>query len=97
MRLSRRIQNSIKKSIYNSFGDVDIYLFGSRVDDAKKSGDIDLAIDTKISKEEFKANKIKFLVSMVKMGLDLKIDLVKYNQDDSLFGKEISNNSIRIN
>ena len=97
MRLSRRIQNSIKKSIYDSFGDVDIYLFGSRVDDAKKGGDIDLAIDTKISKEEFKANKIKFLVSMVKMGLDLKIDLVKYNQDDSLFEKEISNNSIKIN
>ena len=96
MRLSRRIQNSIKKSIYNSFG-VDIYLFRSRVDDEKKGGDIDLAIDTKISKEEFKANKIKFLVSMGKMGLDLKIDLVKYNQDDSLFEKEISNNSIKIN
>ena len=96
MRLSSRLKNSIIKSIYNSFGNVDIYLFGSRVDDTKKGGDIDLAIDTAMSKKEFKANKIKFLVSMLKMGLDLKIDLVKYNQDDVLFSNEIHNNSVRI-
>ena len=36
MRLSNRIVDIIKKSVQNSFGDVDVYLFGSRVDDEKK-------------------------------------------------------------
>lgn len=49
-----------------------------------------------MSKNEFKANKIKFLVSMLRMGLDLKIDLVECNQDDALFRNEISDNNVRI-
>ena len=40
MRLSGRIVKTIKKSIKESFGDVDAYLFGSRVDDMKAGGDI---------------------------------------------------------
>jgi len=96
MRLSNRILNIIKQCIYNSFGDVKVYLFGSRADDTKKGGDIDLAIDTCISSEEFKNKKIKFLTSMIRLGFELKIDLVRYKNDDRLLCQEIKNNSIRI-
>jgi len=38
MRLSNRIHQIIKKNAINSFGHVNIYLFGSRTDDTKKGG-----------------------------------------------------------
>lgn len=96
MRISVRMQNMIKESIFKSFGDVSVYLFGSRADNTKKGGDIDLAIDCNISNEEFKKSKIKFITTMIRLGFDFKIDLVKYNQDDSLLNNEIQNNSIKL-
>ena len=42
MRLSDKYINTIKKYFFDIFGEGDIYLFGSRVDDTKKGGDIDL-------------------------------------------------------
>ncbi|RKZ54037.1 MAG: nucleotidyltransferase domain-containing protein [Candidatus Parabeggiatoa sp. nov. 2] len=96
MRLSNRIHNIIKKNSISSFGDVNIYLFGSRTDDAKKGGDIDIAIDTNISKEEFKALKIKFITSLVKLGFDLKIDVVQYKNSDKLLADEIKNTMIKL-
>jgi len=76
MRLSKRIQNIIKKAVFENFGDVKVYLFGSRTDDTKKGGDIDIAIDTQIDKEEFRKKKIQFFVSLLRVDFDLKIDLV---------------------
>ena len=96
MRLSNRIVDIIKKSVKSSFGDVDVYLFGSRVDDEKKGGDIDLAIDVDISKNDFRERKIKFISSMLRFGFDLKIDLVQYKQSDIFFANEINSNSIKI-
>ncbi len=96
MRLSNRLQKIIKESISKSFGEVAIYLFGSRTDSTKRGGDIDLAIDCNIGNDEFKKNKIKFITNMIKAGFDLKIDLVKYNNDDTLLNNEIKNNSIRL-
>ena len=94
MRLSSRMVKTIKKSINESFGDVDTYLFGSRVDDAKAGGDIDIAVDIKSSRIEFRKKKINFLISMMKSNLDLKIDLVKFNNNDKLLSKQINNNAI---
>jgi hypothetical protein len=62
----------------------------------KSGGDIDLAIDCDIPNEEFKKNKIKFITNMLKRGFDLKIDLVKYTQDDELLNSEIQKNNIRL-
>jgi uncharacterized protein len=44
MRLSRNEIDIIKKSILSEDKDAEIYLFGSRVDDNKKGGDIDILI-----------------------------------------------------
>jgi len=60
MRLSKRIINILQNNIKKSFGDVNIYLFGSRTDDNKRGGDIDLAIETNISKQEFRKRNLYF-------------------------------------
>ena len=41
MRLSKRYIEVIKKYFKEFFENGEIYLFGSRVDDSKKGGDID--------------------------------------------------------
>jgi len=97
MRLSNRIKNIILKSVKNSFGDVGCYLFGSRVDDTKIGGDIDIAIDVNYDSKEFRKNKILFLKSMMIFGYDdLKIDLVSYNTTDKLLYSEIQKNNIKL-
>ncbi len=48
MRLSHDQQQLIKKTVASIVGpDSRVWLFGSRVDDAKRGGDIDLLIETK--------------------------------------------------
>ncbi len=79
MRLSEHYINTIKKYFYEFFKEGDIYLFGSRVDDNKKGGDIDLYLVLKNHKNLFE-KKIKFL-SRIKRELgEQKIDIV-FNLD----------------
>jgi len=79
MRLSKKYINVIKKHFYNSFHRGEIYLFGSRVDDSKKGGDIDLYLVLEEPIDLFK-KKIEFL-SRIKRELgDQKIDVV-FNTD----------------
>ena len=96
MRLSKRLQQIIKQSSLVSFGDVGVYLFGSRVDDDKTGGDIDIAIDDNLSQDEFFKKKIIFLSSMVRSGLDLKIDVVQYKTTDKLLYSEIRNHCVKL-
>ena len=83
--------------ILESFGEVDIYLFGSRTDDSKKGGDIDIAVDVDLTREEFKQQKLKFLIALIKQGLELKIDIVPYKSSDNLLNDEISKSGYKIN
>ena len=81
MRLSQRYIDVIKSRFKEFFNDGDIYLFGSRVDDSKKGGDIDLYLVLQEHKNLFE-KKIKFL-SRVKRELgEQKIDIV-FNQDQN--------------
>jgi predicted nucleotidyltransferase len=45
MRLTNQEIRDIKESFHRVFGTGKIYLFGSRVDDSSKGGDIDLFIE----------------------------------------------------
>ena len=80
MRLDNIVLNKIKEAIYDSFGEVKIYLFGSRVDDTKKGGDIYIAIDTNLASKKFRRRKIKFLTNLFKKDFHLKIDIVNMNR-----------------
>jgi predicted nucleotidyltransferase len=97
MRLSDRIQKLIVDGIRKSFGDTEIYLFGSRTDENRKGGDIDIALVLNINKDEFRKKKIQFKKYLFQKGYDLKIDLLQWNEDiDNLLQKEIETNHIRL-
>ena len=81
MRLSKDYQKIIKEKFKEFFKDGDIYLFGSRVDDNKKGGDIDLYLVVKNHINLFE-KKLKFL-SRVKRELgEQKIDII-FNTDNT--------------
>jgi predicted nucleotidyltransferase len=81
MRLSQRYIEVIQKYFNQIFQHGDIYLFGSRVDDTKKGGDIDLYLVLKEHTHLFE-KKIKFL-SRIKRELgEQKIDVI-FNTDSS--------------
>lgn len=46
MRLTPKEQNAIREAIYSQDPTAEVYLFGSRVDDSRRGGDIDLYIET---------------------------------------------------
>ena len=58
MRLSTKEIEIIKDKVKIIFGEAIIYLFGSRIDDTKRGGDIDLYVIPKVNDELFK-KKIK--------------------------------------
>jgi len=79
MRLSHNEINEIKAVTYLIFGaNALVTLFGSRIDDSKKGGDIDLLIkcNETISRDELYALKLKFLVQLKKRIGDQKIDVL---------------------
>ena len=79
MRLNPYEIDSIKRSFQTTFQSGEIYLFGSRVDDTKKGGDIDLYIITD-DKDKVK-RKINFLTNLQNLIGEQKIDVVlNYDQ-----------------
>jgi len=87
MRLSKKYVDTIKFYFKEIFNDGDIYLFGSRVDDHKKGGDIDLYLVLNEKKNMFE-NKIKFLARLKRVLGEQKIDII-FNQDaDRLIEQE---------
>jgi len=88
MRLSLHDAASVVKLKNKYFGEQSkIYLFGSRVDDQKKGGDIDLYLKKEPSPEDYK-NKIAFLVELGNTIGDQKIDLVLSGKKDRLIDRQ---------
>jgi len=87
VRLSPRYIEVIKKYFQEFFQNGEIYLFGSRIDDSKKGGDIDLYFVLQEHTNLFE-KKIKFL-SRIKRELgDQKIDIVFNTDNTRLIEKE---------
>ena len=94
MRLPESLHKAILRTAQKSFGDVKVYLFGSRVFDDKIGGDIDLAIDIDVPYEEFRAKKAQFLALLMREGYDLNFDIVPYRHKDPSFRAEIETHAI---
>jgi len=92
MRLNKFEQNAIKQTFEEVFEVGEIYLFGSRVNNEKKGGDIDLYIKTKT--ENFQRKKITFLVKLKKLIGDQKIDVVLAKSPQSPIDKVALSNGI---
>jgi len=88
MRFPQEQADYIKNNIQRYLPKSDVYLFGSRVDDQKKGGDIDILI---IADEKLKLDqKIAVKISFYKKFGEQKIDIVSFTKDeDSNFKKLI--------
>jgi len=75
MRLSSEVTCVIQDAFVQVFERGDLYLFGSRVDDARKGGDIDLYVDTE-NREHMGEKRIEFLTRIKREIGDQRIDLV---------------------
>jgi predicted nucleotidyltransferase len=95
MRLSEYEVKSIKESFLSVFKEGTISLFGSRVDDAKKGGDIDLYIQTPKEKATLE-NKIKFLVMLKEKIGEQKIDVVLAKDSSKLIEKEALRTGLKL-
>jgi len=78
MRLSPEQQSAIRAASLASFNEgVRVWLFGSRVDDNKRGGDIDLLIQPAPSAtDHLFARKIRFLTRLEQVLGERKIDVV---------------------
>jgi predicted nucleotidyltransferase len=81
MRLSQPIYSSIKNRIQQSIPDADVFLFGSRVNDFGKGGDIDLLLLTDERLPLVFMNRIRRLI-LNDIG-EQKIDLVNFKKTDN--------------
>ena len=86
MRLSTNEINLIKNKVNIIFGETIIYLFGSRIDDGKKGGDIDLYIISEVNEDLFK-KKIK-LKTILEDLLFKPVDIVIAKDENRLIEKE---------
>lgn len=86
MRLTDNDKKAIKETFFEIFEDGKIYLFGSRVDDTKRGGDIDLYISPS-SKTRLASKKIDFLVALKQKIGEQKIDVVIDRGKNNLIGE----------
>lgn len=91
--LSNTEKTTLIEATQRCFGSsVRIWLFGSRADDEKHSGDIDLYIETDESLDIFRA-KLDFIANIRTTFGDQKIDLIVRNTSQAV--KPIERQSMR--
>ncbi len=86
MRLSAHQHEMIKQCFLEVFQQGDIYLFGSRVDDTKKGGDIDLYI-VPHDDQQLTRKKIQFLAKLKQKIGEQKIDVIFDKKQNRLIDK----------
>ncbi len=75
MRISEQEKTIVLNTAKKIFGEnCKVYLFGSRVYDNKRGGDIDIYIET--DKNVSSEDKIKFLTKLELAGIQRKVDLL---------------------
>jgi predicted nucleotidyltransferase len=75
MRIKEHEKNAIVEAVKNADANARVWLFGSRVDDAKKGGDIDIAIfSEKLNNDNMQIIKVRrFICNNIG---DQKIDII---------------------
>ena len=99
MRLSEFEIESIRSLANLHFGkDVQIFLFGSRINPELRGGDIDLFVRDSTGKPLKIRNKINFITDLILQIGDQRIDVVLDNHEakNSVFFKTIEQTAIQI-
>ena len=90
MRLTENEVAAIKKAVRTHFGpEAKVFLFGSRVDDAKKGGDIDLLVEHPSQSCDVVKRKLEAIAELQIVLGEQKIDLVTTTQEAHLDGRLI--------
>jgi predicted nucleotidyltransferase len=75
VRLLKDEVKLLKVTLYSLCNDAKLYLFGSRVDDTKKGGDIDLlVISDKLNKKDLRLLRVEFFKKFGEQKLDIILD-----------------------
>ena len=94
MRLTEKEKDNLLKSIHYWDKDAQVYLFGSRINDCKKGGDIDLAVwSRRIGLREKIDIKLKFFEEFGEQ----KIDLFVFNDESNTFWNVINEHALLLN
>jgi len=92
MRLNEKSAATIKEAAKTYFDEnTRVYLFGSRADDSKKGGDIDLYVETEVSGNLLK-RKLRMLAMLHKVLGEQKIDIVVKRAGSKRYIDEIAQN-----
>ncbi len=87
MRISDYDHQAIKQTFAEVFGEGKVYLFGSRVDDSRRGGDIDLYLCPQKLVDEFK-QKSQFSMRLQDRIGEQKIDIVIAKDQERLIEQE---------
>jgi predicted nucleotidyltransferase len=83
MRLKPEEIDAIRECVSAVFGPgAPVWLFGSRVDDHRRGGDIDLLLETTLDAEERLRRRFRLLAQLQQRLGEQKIDLVLSNPND---------------
>ncbi|NBB89859.1 MAG: nucleotidyltransferase domain-containing protein [Spirochaetes bacterium] len=84
MRLTEGERETIRNAVRRHFGEeATVVLFGSRADDAKRGGDVDLLVESPLTGAEAERAKIR-TVADIQLALgDQKVDLVATRGSDT--------------
>jgi len=74
VRLSQHDTAIILSTIKNRIPDAEVFLFGSRADNNRKGGDIDIFLNT--SNTVTVSEKMKLLVQLERKGIQRRVDLI---------------------
>jgi len=93
MRINLKEKSAIINSVKRIDNSAKIWLFGSRVDDAKKGGDIDIAV---LSEKISRKNKFKIIYDIEKQIGAQKIDFVVSANYSKPFFRMATESGVRI-
>ena len=94
MRLSADEVETLKRSLLDISDDAKMYLFGSRIDDSKKGGDIDILIlSDKLTKRDIRKIRIDFFGKFGEQKLDIVLDKTNIQK---IFTKHILKQAIEL-
>lgn len=93
MRLAEKEQSAIREAIREADPEASIYLFGSRVDDAAKGGDIDLLV---LSKRITLMVKLGILAQLHQRLGERKIDIAVFPDDSRPFPRMVMQEGVSL-